>query len=128
PGAKLPVESAALTLTIVALKAPAMAVPLPALAGLAPIDHSAAAMFEPPESESVTVAVRVAPDWLLIGLGSDWIEPATIAGPAWSPPARWIAKLASLRSAPLKLGVPLSVSVTRTSAWSALGTLVRSQV
>src|SRR5262245_19175267 len=62
PGANRAVLKAADTGTLGELKAPVIGVPAPAAAGFTPNDHSAAAMFDAPEVESVTVAVRVAGD------------------------------------------------------------------
>ena len=89
---------------------------VPAGSATGPRVHSAAVMFEPPFSTSEICAVSVAAPVFTIGVGLDWMLPATTAGPTTSPPTRFSVKTALLTSAPLKLGVPLSETRTRTRA------------
>src|SRR5213083_2331243 len=102
-----------------------MAMPPPAGAGEAPIDHSAWTTAEPPARTSVTVAVSVAGCWLSIGSGFERIEPATTTGPTRSPPLRLRVKSASLTSWAPSEGDPESVLRTRTRPSVVFGTPAR---
>src|SRR5205085_9422784 len=94
-------------------------------AARSPYDHSAATTAEPPVVASLTVAVRLAGCPLSIGSGLACIEPAPTSGPCVSPPVRAIANVALLTSAALSAGLPLSSTVTRTSACEEFGTDAR---
>src|SRR5947208_3533380 len=72
------------------------------------------------------VAAALAAWVLSIGSGVEWIDPAITTGPARSPPVRLIVNTALLTSVWESDGVPVSVTLTRTSAWAVLGTADRS--
>src|SRR5262245_34152749 len=121
PVSTLPVASGTEAWTVAEPNAPDIAVPLPAGAGVAPIEYSAAATAPPPISASLNVAPSVAGRVRRIGSGLTLALPATSTGPRVSPPARARVNGPLITAVEESDGKPSSVIRTRSITLVELG-------